>query len=198
MKFQTRKLSDLLQYTNNPRNNNSAVEKVKESILRYGYKVPIVIDSDNIIVAGHTRFAALLQINEEIEQYEEITVILADDLSEEELKQFRIVDNQVAALATWDFVKLNIELSTMEDFVLEDFGLIPGFDTELIIPEDSEPSNSENESGVKFAIGVDKFTLTETEYHSWASYIIESKGMAVIDFAKQVLEIDPNQRRYDE
>lgn len=197
MNFQTRKLSELAQYANNPRNNNDAVSKVKESILRYGYKVPIVIDSSGVIVAGHTRFAALLQIHEETGQYEEITVVLADDLTENQLKEFRIVDNQVAAIATWDFTKLQIELGTLEDFMLEDFGIIPGFDTDLILPPDIDPNN-EPQTGVKISIGSDSFTMSETEYHAWCSYIIDSKGVSVLDFVRSALEIAPEDRTYAE
>lgn len=197
MNFQRRKLTDLAQYANNPRNNNDAVSKVKESIKRYGYKVPIVIDSANEIVAGHTRFAALLQIHDETGEYGEISVVMADDLDEDQIKEFRIVDNQVANIATWDFTKLQIELGTLEDFVLEDFGIIPGFDTDMILPVAEEvPAEQEPTTGIKIAIGGDSFTMTEVEYHAWCSHLIDTKGMSVLDFARKALEIDPTDRTY--
>lgn len=194
MNFQRKRLSDLRVYENNPRDNTSAVAKVKLSIQKYGYKVPIVITEDNVIVAGHTRFAALLQINAETGQYAEIAVVLADDLSDGELREFRIVDNQVAALATWDFTRLQLELSDMPDFDIDDFGIIAGFDTELVLPPDN--TTVESEDGVKFSFGSDNFILTEAEYHSWASWVIGQHGCSVVDYVRNQLHIDPNTRTY--
>lgn len=194
MNFQRRKLTDLLVYENNPRDNTDAVSKVKESIMRYGYKVPIVIDSSNIIVAGHTRFAALLQINEATGRFEEISVVMADDLDPEELREFRIVDNQVAALSKWDFTKLQIELSSLEDFCLDDFGIIPGFDTDLHLAP--ETMADDDESGVKFSFGSEKFTMTETEYHAWCSWILDTQGCSVLEYVRNQLHIDPSTRTY--
>lgn len=196
MNFQRRRLTDLRVYSNNPRDNTEAVPKVKESIKRYGYKVPIVVDQDNIIVAGHTRFAALLQINEETGQYAEITVVLADDLEDDELQQFRIVDNQVAGLAKWDFTALKLELAGMDDFVLEDFGLIPGFDTELILP-DPEPEANAATDAVKFAIGDNKFEMSEMDYHAWCSWVIDTHGVSVLEYVRRQLCIDPTDRIYN-
>lgn len=198
MNLQQRTLASLRVYENNPRNNNEAVSKVKESITRYGYKVPIVIDNNNVIVAGHTRFAALLQIHEETGQYGSIQVVIADDLTDNQLKQFRIVDNQVAALADWDFTALQIELASIDDFLLADFGDIKGFDTELHLVSDivTEPDTVQSNM-VKISIGGDKIELTEAEYHIWVSYIIGQKGMSLMEFVRLALEIDPVNRRYD-
>jgi ParB-like chromosome segregation protein Spo0J len=191
--FKTRKLTDLKVYTNNPRNNHDAVGKVKLSIQRYGYKVPIVIDNNDFIIAGHTRFAALLQINEETGNYGEIAVILADDLNENQVKQFRIVDNQVAAIADWDFTKLRIEIDEIQDFILDEFGDIKGFDIDLNI---EEPDQEEETNKVKIQIAGEKIELTEAEYHSWATYVLEQKGLTVMQFVRQALELDPSNRQF--
>lgn len=196
MNFQTRKLTDLKVYANNPRDNTNAVDKVKQSILRYGYKVPIVIDEDNVIVAGHTRFAALLQINEETERYAEIVCVIASDLTDNELKEFRIVDNQVAALAKWDFTSLKLELETLEDFILEDFGIIQGFDTELVFPDDPEPETATASDMVKFQFGDYKFEMNETDYHEWASHVVAQSGLGVLEYCKRQLQVDRADRTY--
>ncbi len=194
MNFQERKLTDLRVYENNPRNNTDAIDKVKRSIEQFGYKVPIVITDNNIIIAGHTRFAALLQINEQLGTYETIQVIVADDLTENDSKKFRIVDNQVGNIADWDFTALRMELDDIDDFILSDFGEIEGFVVEL--DGDHDESVTTPTDMIKFSFGADKFELTEAQYHEWASYIIEQKGMSIMSFVRSVLEIEPSSRQF--
>lgn len=193
MNFQDRKLSDLKVYENNPRNNTDAIAKVKLSIEQFGYKVPIVITQDNIIIAGHTRFAALLQIYEATRLYETIQVIVADDLSENDTKKFRIVDNQVGNIAEWDFTALRMELDDIDDFILADFGDIDGFDISL--DAEDQPDTTPTDM-IKFSFGAEKFEMTEAQYHEWASYIIEQKGMSIMSFIRSALEIDASNRQY--
>ena len=76
---------------------NGAVEYVANSIKEFGFKVPIVLDKNNIIVAGHTRYKAAKLLN-----ITEIPCIIADDLSDEQVKAFRLIDNKAAELASWD------------------------------------------------------------------------------------------------
>ena len=111
-----KKLTDLVPYENNPRNNDGAVEYVAESIKEFGFKVPIIIDKNNVIVAGHTRYKASEKLG-----IEEVPCLIADDLTEEQVKAFRLADNKVAEIATWDFEKLDLELSEL-DFDMELFG----------------------------------------------------------------------------
>ena len=112
---------ELIPYSNNPRNNDSAVDAVAASIKEFGFKVPIIVDSDNVIVAGHTRLKAALKLG-----LEKVPCIKADDLSPEQLKAFRLADNKVGELATWDFDKLEQELDELDsldlDFEMSDFG----------------------------------------------------------------------------
>lgn len=121
LKIVYKKLSDLTPYENNPRLNDGAVDAVAKSIEEFGFKVPIVIDKDGVIVAGHTRLKAAKQL-----AIDEVPCIIADDLSDEELKAFRLADNKVSELAEWDFDKLEaelVELSGMElDFDMQEFG----------------------------------------------------------------------------
>lgn len=190
MNLTKRKLTDLKVYENNPRSNTNAVSKVKESIERYGYKVPIVIDSDNTIVAGHTRFSALLQINEESGRYSEIDVVIADDLTENQVRQFRIVDNQVASIAEWDFLKLKLELDDLDDFILDDFGIIEGFDIELPIHEE----DTDRDSRAKIKIGSETIEMTELDFLEWQHWVVSNSGLDVVNYVRQQLHLNREDR----
>ena len=117
MQIIDKKLTDLKPYANNPRHNAKAVPAVKESILKFGFKVPIVIDKNNVIVCGHTRFYASKEIG-----LETVPCIVADDLTDEQINAFRLVDNRVSEFADWNFDKLAEELSDLQDFDFEPFG----------------------------------------------------------------------------
>lgn len=112
-----KKLSDIRPYEKNPRKNDEAVKYVAESISQFGFKVPIVIDKDGIIVAGHTRYKAAKKLN-----LKEVPCIVADDLNEEQVKAFRLADNKVAEKAEWDFELLADELDNLFDFDMTVFG----------------------------------------------------------------------------
>lgn len=110
------KTSDLIDYKNNPRKNDKAVEAVANSINSFGFKVPVIIDKNNVLVCGHTRVKAAKKLG-----IEEIPVIIADDLNEDQIKAFRIADNKTAELADWDMDKLAEELKLIE-MNMEQFG----------------------------------------------------------------------------
>lgn len=95
------KLKDLTPYENNPRNNKDAVDFVANSIQEFGFKVPIVIDKDNVIVCGHTRYLASKQL-----KLKTVPCIKADDLTDEQIKAFRLADNKVSEKAEWDYDKI--------------------------------------------------------------------------------------------
>ena len=116
LRLEKRKTSELKQYGNNPRNIEKAIPQVAESIRQCGYITPIVIDEDNIILAGHTRYAALLQNG-----IEECEVIVACGLTEEQRKIYRLLDNKTGEIAKWDKEKLKEELKDL-DFQGFDFG----------------------------------------------------------------------------
>lgn len=104
-------------YKNNPRKNDQAVDAVANSIREFGFKVPVVIDKNGEIVAGHTRYKAAKKL-----KLKEIPCIIADDLTDEQIRAFRIADNKVGELADWDFEALNIELDGITDIDMEQFG----------------------------------------------------------------------------
>ena len=112
-------IHDLVPYENNPRNNIEAVEYVANSIEKFGFKVPIVVDTNNVIVAGHTRYMARKKLG-----LETVPCIVADDLTEEQIKAFRLADNKVSEIATWDDELLAIELSDIVDIDMSDFGFV--------------------------------------------------------------------------
>ena len=116
MKIEYKNIDEIIPYENNPRLNDNAVDYVANSIKEFGFKVPIIIDKDNIIVAGHTRLKAAKQLG-----LEEVPVIKADDLTDEQIKAFRIADNKVSEKAEWDLDKLSIELQDI-NFDMSEFG----------------------------------------------------------------------------
>ena len=117
MQIIEKKLEELKEYENNPRNNDGAVDAVAESIKEFGFKVPIVIDKDGVIIAGHTRRKAAEKLG-----LETVPCIVADDLTEEEIKAYRLVDNKTAEVATWRYDKLEEEHNKIENIDLSKFG----------------------------------------------------------------------------
>lgn len=117
MEIIQKKIGDIIPYENNPRKNDEAVKYVAESIKEFGFKVPIVIDKNNIIVAGHTRYKAAKKL-----KLKEVPCIIADDLTEEQVKAYRLADNKVAEQAVWDFDLLAEELVDIVDIDMELFG----------------------------------------------------------------------------
>lgn len=117
-------VGDLKPYEHNPRNNDEAISAVAKSIEEFGFKVPIIIDKDNSIVCGHTRMKAAIKLG-----LERVPCIIADDLSEDQIKAFRLADNKVSELATWDMEALESELKELDemdlDFDMSDFGFEP-------------------------------------------------------------------------
>lgn len=111
------KLEELKPYEKNPRKNADAVKYVAESIKQFGFKVPVVIDRNNVIVAGHTRYKAAKKLG-----ITEVPCIVADDLTDEQVKAFRLADNKVAEKAEWDFDLLFDELDDILNIDMESFG----------------------------------------------------------------------------
>lgn len=109
-------LKKIKQYEKNPRKNDEAVGPVAESIKEFGFKCPIILDKDNVIVAGHTRYKAAKRL-----KLKEVPCIVADDLTEEQIKAFRLADNKVGEIAEWDFDLLNMELESIS-FDMSSFG----------------------------------------------------------------------------
>lgn len=125
MEIVMRKADDLKPYENNPRFNDGAVKYVAASIKDFGFKVPVVIDSNGIIVAGHTRVKAAQELG-----IEEVPCIVADDLTDEQIKAFRLADNKVSEFAKWDMEALTAELEEL-DMDMAAFGFIEPTDIDI-------------------------------------------------------------------
>jgi site-specific DNA-methyltransferase (adenine-specific) len=119
MQIIEKRIEELIDYENNPRHNEAAIGKVAASIESFGFKVPIVIDKDNVIIAGHTRRKAAERLG-----MQTVPCIVADDLTEEQVKAFRLADNKTSEFAEWDFAKLSEELEELRDldFDMLEFG----------------------------------------------------------------------------
>lgn len=134
-----KKVEDIIPYENNPRKNDDAVDFVANSIKEFGFKVPIILDKENVIVAGHTRLKAAEKLG-----LKEVPCIIADDLTDEQIKKFRIADNKTGEIAFWDNELLKEEFLSMDDFSdMADFGF---GDFELnILTGDYEPDEYDDE-----------------------------------------------------
>lgn len=122
MQVELRKLADIRPYEQNPRQNDAAVEAVAHSIREFGFRVPIVVDAEGVIICGHTRWKAAQKLG-----LEEVPVHVATDLTPEQVKAYRIADNRAAELSDWDYDLLPIELTELRgmDIDLESLGFKP-------------------------------------------------------------------------
>jgi site-specific DNA-methyltransferase (adenine-specific) len=136
-------IAAIVPYENNPRKNSEAVKYVVNSIREFGFKIPMVLDANNVIVCGHTRFLAAKKLG-----MSEVPCTYADDLTEEQIKAFRLADNKTAEFAEWDIDKLTIELQELPDINMADFGFlddIADLQEAAEITEDTPPEVEEGE-----------------------------------------------------
>lgn len=122
MNIQSWKTSAVKPYGKNPRRNDGAVDAVAASIREFGFKQPIVVDADGVIIVGHTRLKAAKKLG-----LKEVPVLVADDLSPEKVKEYRLADNKTGELAEWDEALLKAELADLCNIDMEQFG----FQTEM-------------------------------------------------------------------
>ena len=108
MQIIEKSIADIRPYENNPRNNEAAIQYVANSIKDFGFKVPIVIDKNGTIITGHTRVLAAKKLG-----MKTVPCILADDLTPEQVKAFRLADNKVSEMADWNWAKLEKELDSL-------------------------------------------------------------------------------------
>ena len=140
LKFKTFKIADLIEYERNPRKNDAVVDKMVGCIKEFGFRIPIVAKSDGTVVDGHLRLKAARKLG-----LSEVPVVIADDLSEAQIKAFRLVANQSANWAKWDEELLKLELEDLKDL---DFDLdLTGFDFKEIddLLNDDETSIHEDD-----------------------------------------------------
>lgn len=130
-------VKNLIPYINNPRNNDEAVDHVAASIREFGFRIPVIIDQQNVIVAGHTRVKAAQKLG-----IETVPVIKIEDLSPAQLKAFRIADNKTAEFSAWDWEKLDVELQELKEM---NFDFDFGFDSKNNLDIDNYFEQNEND-----------------------------------------------------
>lgn len=145
MEIVEKRLDEIKPYEKNPRRNDAAVEYVAESIKAFGWKQPIVIDKDGVIIVGHTRYKAAQSLG-----MEKVPCLVAEDLTPEQVKAYRIADNKVSDFSVWDNKLLLEELESISEDFFTGFDLSDLFDDTL-----DEADNSvilENKAGVVYEV----------------------------------------------
>ena len=186
MEIQERKLSEIIPYEKNPRHNDKAVDKVAASLQEFGWQQPIVVDREGVVIAGHTRLKAAQKLG-----LETAPVIVAGDLSEEQVKAYRLADNRTAEFSEWDFDMLNAEIFSIDQIDMSKFGfdmdkyadqLTDGtefFEREERHDEDPQEGNEEyNEFLKKFEQKktTDDCYTPEVVYEAVADWVSEEYG----------------------
>jgi ParB-like chromosome segregation protein Spo0J len=175
MKIILKDINTLMPYDNNPRKNDTAVDRVAKSIETFGFRVPIIIDANDIIVAGHTRLKAAKKLG-----LKTVPCLVADDLSPEQVKAFRIADNKVGEFAVWDDEKLIAEINELKemdfDFTTTGFDLI---DIEkLTFDKDYDKDNFEFEKIEADSTGIIQYNIIfndEQEQKTWHDFLLHLK-----------------------
>lgn len=179
-------IADIEPYEFNPRDNAAAIAGVQASIQEFGFMIPIVIDSDNILVAGHTRVEAAKNLN-----LTHVPGMLADHLTPDQIKAFRIIDNRVAEMSTWDADLLAQEITglkdsgiTLEDYwtqeeldclseVVEDDCLSGGLAGDAVQGEGVPPTGVSTPERTRVVIGEFVFYMSRDSYRLWSNAIKE-------------------------
>lgn len=161
--IQQLKINEIIPYENNPRINGASVDAIAKSIAEYGFLNPIILTPDKIIISGHTRWEAAKKLN-----LSHVPCIIADDLTEDQIKAFRIADNKVAENATWDYATLIEELKDVTDsgrdamllgFTSDVLANLLNNDTETLIadgethPDAIPEADPDSEYGKTYALG---------------------------------------------
>ena len=140
-----KRLDEIFPYENNPRNNDEAVEYVAESLKAYGWKQPLVVDKNGVIVVGHTRYKAARLLG-----METAPVVIADDLTEDEVNGYRLADNKVSDFSHWDNKKLLEELDKIPEDLFTGFDISETFDK--LLDESDNDAIELNEAGTTYEV----------------------------------------------
>ena len=142
MQIEIRSIKDIRPYEHNPRNNDGAVDAVAASIKEFGWQQPIVVDRDGVIIAGHTRYKAAQKL-----KCKEVPVVVAENLTDKQVRAYRLADNKTGELAGWDFSALEEELDGLAEIDMQQFGFEPETEEEESAPR-AEAAYHENVSVV--------------------------------------------------
>lgn len=184
-------INKIRPYKKNPRKNEEAIPYVMESIKQFGFKNPVILDKDNVIVAGHTRIESAKRLG-----ITEIPCIYADDLTDEQIRAFRLADNKVGEIAEWDIDLLDTELDDILNIDMSDFGFDAGvldsdeFGTDFELP-DGDKGNIEQ---ITFTLASEQATLIRSALDLVKDEITETfgnenkNGNAIYEVVRQWVE----------
>ena len=145
MNVQMKRIDEIRPYENNPRKNEQAVDAVAASIQEFGFRQPIVIDKNGVIIAGHTRYKAAKSLG-----LTEVPCEIASDLTEEQAKAYRLADNKTGELATWDFSMLDLEMLELQQIDMSEFGFetMSGIEENIERFFDDSPEPAQEEKNI--------------------------------------------------
>ena len=147
MKLEILQLKDIIPYEKNPRMNENAVDEVAKSIEQYGYRQKIIVDKNHVIIAGHTRKKALEKLG-----YKQVEVWVADDLTDEQVKAYRIADNKTTDFSIWDNKLLLEELEYLKPFELYTGFDYTSFSDAMELDEGKSDVITENTDGIYYEV----------------------------------------------
>jgi len=162
-------IDKLTPYARNPRKNDQAVDKVAASLKEFGWRQPIVVDAEGVIIAGHTRYKAARKLG-----MDKVPVHVADNLTPAQIKAYRIADNKVGELAEWDMDLLALEI---EDLKLDDYPIdLTGFDgSELGEFDVSEVDAPKLKDGDRAPFRQATFTLHDEQWEEVEAALAKAK-----------------------
>ena len=183
MEIINKKIEELKMYDKNPRKNDDSVDYVANSIKQFGFKVPLVIDKDGVIVTGHTRYKASKKLG-----LKEVPCIIADDLTPEQIRAFRIADNKVTEKSSWDLDLLKEEFDDLLDFDMTDFGF--GEFEVTMLESDITPDGYDEDL-------IQKYSEHSDDFLEKKRVIITYKTEEEEKFLKEILKQDELKVIYD-
>lgn len=163
-------IDELIPYENNARINDAAIDVVANSINDFGFKNPCIIDKNNVLIAGHTRVAACKKLG-----IKEIPCIVADDLTDEQIKAFRIADNSSAQVAEWDMDKLMAELQDI-DYDMAKYGLAEQMEQ---IADTLDSYQDYKQGSLQEKFGVPPFSILDTRQKYWIDRRNQWKSLGI-------------------
>lgn len=178
LKIEYINIDELIPYINNPRINDNAVDVVAGSIKEFGFKNPIIIDSKNVIIAGHTRYkvAKLLKL-------EHVPTVRVEDLNDTQIKAYRLIDNKVSEIAEWDYEKLQHELE--EIYFIEDEEAMADYGFEKIESQLNQEVEYDEDGKTDFTLVL---TVEESELLDEIEIAISNKGIRLGSYIAEGLE----------
>ena len=177
MEIKKVKIEEIKPYKKNPRKNEKAVDIVADSIKEFGFRNPIILDKDNVIVAGHTRFTAARQLN-----IREVPVLYATDLTPEQVKAFRIMDNKSTEYSYWDYDLLKQEILSLESLNVAFFN------------PDKDGQANDSYTEWRKGGGLDYGNEDKTGFQTILLHFKEEKDVA--EFAKLIKQNITNRTKY--